>query len=235
MSATEVQAAINDSIHEFQQLLEVKALDEVKAGFPELHGHLPRVWTVGIADRQITAEPLPLSPYHAKYDGKWILIVSHPGCWESAENPHAREAVTAVFRSAQNFASENCHVFLLSTDGFWKQRSLMDSIGDPEGFLTLMTDPELVFSKKLGILCGAELVKGGHGPICYPAFFLLTPDKELVQFAVLRDPEHLVFKSRLTVFGYPYNDRVMDEILGVLVMMKPLYSYYSELKGKAFF
>merc|ERR1712142_946120 len=96
--------------------------------FPALYRYLPRFWTCGVTHRRITADPLPVSLHQPKYDGKWILIVGHPGCKNTPGNAYARFSVLQILNKFKEFEENDCQVFVVSTDTFESQREIQDSV-----------------------------------------------------------------------------------------------------------
>ncbi len=71
---------------------------------------------------------------------------------------------------------------------------------------------------------------GTFAQINYPGYFLLTPDKELVQTVVIRDSGKLFEKNAQVFFGYPITEQVVDTLLENLTSLSPVYEAVKRLK-----
>ncbi len=66
--------------------------------------------------------------------------------------------------------------------------------------------------------------------INYPGYFLLTPDKELVQTAVIKNSGQLFEKSGQVFFGYPITEEVADNLVETMSSLVPVYEAVDRLK-----
>ena len=64
----------------------------------------------------------------------------------------------------------------------------------------------------------------------YPGYFLMTPDKELVQSCVIKDSSRLYEKTEKTFFGYPFFHDVVQSLIDTVVTLKPVYEALERLK-----
>ena len=210
--------------------------DDEDGEFPVLYRYLPRFWTVGVENGKINPEPLALSIYKPSFKGKWILIVSFPG----VKAPYGSWSVKQVMAKAAKFKERNCLVFLLSTDTWSLVRQYRNNIEnktskatgkhtyDVEG-VTFLVDQQGKLCKRLDVLCEPNS-GSGYEPMCYPGYFLLTPDKELVQFCVLKDNTKMYERDDKTYFAYPINEEVVSKLLESLEALTPIYDVVKKLK-----
>ncbi len=142
----------------------------------------------------------------------------------------------------------NCRIFLLSTDRWTQLREFRNRLetvviiprqireepstvgqfkkyADVEGVI-LIADENLDVSRKLGVLCEGK----GDEKVCYPGYMLLTPDKELVQYCILKNNEKLFEKTEKTQFSYPLTDEVMDALVDNLDVLMPIHNMVKRLK-----
>lgn len=63
---------------------------------------------------------------------------------------------------------------------------------------------------------------------CYPAYFIFTPERELVQFCVLKNAD----KTQEESFTYPITDRVVSEIDASLARLQTAYKMLKRLRDE---
>ncbi len=141
------------------------------------------------------------------------------------------------------FVERHCHIFLLSTDPWTRvreYRTLMENkvlratgtsrlsrLYDVEG-VTFVADEHAEAARKLGLLCEGEGRSGRR--VCFPGYLLLTPDKELVQYCVIRNNRKLYEQQEKTFFAYPVTDEALDNLVDCLDTLVPIYSMVRRLK-----
>ncbi len=218
-------------------LCSVATNDPAAADFPSLYAHLPRFWSIGVENGRVTQEPTSVNLYKADFKDSWILLISFPG----VKTPFGGFSVRKILTKAPRFVERNCRVFLLSTDPWTKVRDyrtfienkVMRPTGTSQGSklydvegVTFITDEQLYVSRKLGLLCEGK----NNRKVCFPGYLLLTPDKELVQYCVIRNNKKLQERTDKTYFAYPVTDEVLDNLAECLDTLVPIYNMVRRLK-----
>ncbi len=72
------------------------------------------------------------------------------------------------------------------------------------------------------------------GKMNYPGYFLLTPDKELVQTVVIRNSDQLFVKKGGLFFGYPVTEAVADAIVDNVATHKPIHEAVKRLRESGY-
>lgn len=198
--------------------------------FPTLHQFLPRLDMIGVENGSVTQEPSVVSWHDssAPYANMWRLIISLPGI----RAPYGNHSVKEILRSAPEFHGDcDTWIFVLTTDPWTKLRKFRSQLEgnncgeysyDVPG-VTFVTDQSGTITKKLGVA-----VNSG----CYPAYFLCTPENELMEFSVIRDPGQLTVRTPEITFCYPIQTLALKTIANNVKSYSGIWSCYVGLKRK---
>jgi len=207
--------------------------------FPTMYMAPPRFWSIGVENSRLTTEPTSVSLYKENYADKWLLLMSLPGLKE----PYGTWSTKKILLAANAFAEINCHIFILSTTPWSTVRRIRTQLETREGRpanskvynadnVTFVVDekPDATIAQKLGVHCKTKC--GQKDALCYPSYFLFSPDRQLLQFCVLKDNAKLYVGSEGPFFAYPVTADVMENILSCLKVLKTLHDFVQRAKER---
>lgn len=204
--------------------------------FPSLHQFLPRLDMIGVENGSVTKEPSVVSWYDssASHANMWRLIISLPGI----RAPYGNHSIKQTLRSAPEFlADHQTWIFILTMDPWTKLRKFRSQLEgnncgeynyDVPG-LTFITDEFGTISNKLGVFCHPI---NDADDMCFPSYFLCTPENELMEYSVIRDPSQLSIRTNEITFCYPIQHLALRTIAKNVDSYSEAYDCYSRLKSK---